>query len=160
MTDDLFTPLTGPTRNGAGPRKCRRHEWVAITANAEAAFAGWVYCARCGKVRDEARTKRGRSSRRLGNDQERRAEKVYGWEKIGERGGPDDLRGTLMKVQQKATRSAPPKRWTDIFAALDRVNDGRTPAILLSFVRAGVPTEDFVVVRGKDWIALHGKDEP
>jgi hypothetical protein len=33
------------------------------------------------------------------------------------------------------------------------------PVILLSFVKQGVDTEDFMVVRGRDWLALHGKDE-
>jgi hypothetical protein len=117
-------------------------------------------CTRCGHLRNETLTRRGRSSRRLGSDGERRSEKRYGWRKVGEFGGIDDLQGKLMIVQQKTTRAAPPAKWKGIFARLDERAGGRVPAILLSFVRAGVDTEDFMLVRGRDWLALHGKDEP
>ena len=103
-------------------------------------------------------TVRGRSSRRLGNDQERRAEKRYGWEKIGERGEKTDLRGRMFKVQQKASRRPTPALFRDVFAGLDATRDGRVPLLLLSYVRAGVGTDDFIVVRGSDWLELHGRD--
>jgi len=132
-------------------RKCRRHEWLREDLSA--------VCLRCGVLQDLVRSRRGKSAHRLGGDQERRAEKRYGWRKIGEYGDVDDLRGRLMKVQQKSTRAAAPLRWKRIFAALAGTNDGRVPALLLSYVRQGVPVEDFIVVRGEDWLALHGKDE-
>lgn len=66
----------------ATPRRCKRHVW----SNWSDSVSSPDSCLRCGTVKDEARSRRGRSSRRLGNDQERRAEKRYGWEKIGERG--------------------------------------------------------------------------
>ena len=134
----------------------RRHTWATwLTLNGEAVER----CKVCGQIRDLEASRRGRSSRRLGNDQERRAEKVYGWEKVGEAGGPDDLSGRLVVVQQKATRRAPPLAWKQIFGRLDDRAQGRTPLLLLSFVKAGVATEDFVVIRGADWLALVGRDE-
>lgn len=27
-------------------------------------------------------------------------------------------------------------------------------------VKNGMPTEDFILIRGSDWLALHGRDEP
>jgi hypothetical protein len=159
-------PIAAPTLAGAPTeRKCRRHVWGWIEVHHELSgnvspvpdLDGWR-CARCGKPKNEIRSRRGKSSRRLGNDGERRSEKRYGWRKTGEFGGIDDLVGTLHVVQQKTTRSAPPLRWKGIFARLDERAAGRIPLILLSFVRAGVDTEDFVIVRGKDWLALHGKD--
>lgn len=149
------------------PRKCTRHKWTSVAAEnvSVGAFLGGTIitaetrCRLCGVVKDEARSRRGKSSRRLGADGERRSEKRYGWRKTGEFGGIDDLVGTMHVVQQKTTRAAPPLRWKGIFARLDERAAGRIPLILLSFVRAGVDTEDFILVRGKDWLALHGKDE-
>ena len=103
---------------------------------------------------------RGRSSARMGKDQERRAERRYGWEKVGELGGKADLVGRLAKVQQRSTRRRAPAMWREAFAGLDAIPDGRVPLLLLSFVRQGVPVEDYVVVRGSDWLELHGRDEP
>jgi hypothetical protein len=148
-------PIAPPTLAGEPTaRKCRRHRWFRV-------FDGsndfWT-CSQCGQYRDETRSRRGKSSRRLGHDGERRSEKRYGWRKTGEFGGIDDLLGTMHVVQQKTTRSAPPLRWKGIFARLDERAAGRIPLILLSFVKAGVDTEDFIIVRGKDWLALHGKD--
>jgi hypothetical protein len=156
VTDDLFTPLTPATANGGSTRKCRRHEWASLLPPFDSAL---VVCARCGAPRDLARARRGKSSRRLGADQERRAERVYGFAKRGEMGDIVDLQGVTKKVQQKSTRREPPARWVGIFAALDAINDGRTPAILLSYVRQGRPTEDYFVIRGKDWLDLFGRDE-
>lgn len=152
---DLFEPRTPPNLGAPAPRRCLHPSQYRRPLE-----DGGSVCTRCGRDIAVAATRRGRSSRRLGHDQERRAERVYGWEKIGERGSITDLRGTLMKVQQKATRGTSPGRWRGIFRELDTVADGRVPALLLSFVRAGVPTEDYVVLRGSDWLQLHGKDEP
>jgi hypothetical protein len=113
----------------------------------------------CGTVKDAAASRRGKSARRLGNDGERRSEKRYGWRKVGEFGGIDDLLGKLFIVQQKTTRTAAPLRWTRIFAGLDGRAGGRVPAILLSYVHQGRDTEDFILVRGRDWLDLHGRDE-
>lgn len=148
------------------PRKCRRHEWAADTHIVSTAV-GLPYgtavkyvCMRCGVIRDETRARRGKSSRRLGHDGERRSEKRYGWRKVGEYGGITDLEGTLAIVQQKTSRRAPPARWQSIFRALEARAGGRIPLVLLSFVKQGVDTEDFVIVRGRDWLQLHGLDAP
>jgi len=107
-----------------------------------------------------AKARRGKSSRRLGHDGERRSEKRYGWAKVGEFGGITDLQGTLAIVQQKTSRRAPPPAWMSIFRALEARAGGRIPLILLSFVKAGVDPTDFIVIRGRDWIQLHGLDAP
>jgi hypothetical protein len=144
------------------PRKCRRHDWVKhyMYDNAGAAELVRTSCSRCPAVRDETRARRGKSSRRLGHDGERRSEKRYGWAKVGEFGGITDLQGTLAIVQQKTSRREAPKAWQSIFRALEARAGGRIPLILLSFVHQGNDTEDFIVIRGKDWLAMHGTDEP
>lgn len=150
-------PAPEAARTTAAPRRCRRHVWGECHVHDAPMYVG---CVRCLRPRDEARVRRGRSSRRLGSDQERRAERAYGWEKIGERGEATDLRGRMFKVQQKSTRRAAPAVWRDAFARLDATRDGRVPLLLLSHVRQGLPTEDYVVIRGADWLDLHGRDEP
>ena len=140
------------------PRKCRRHDWAFEPGGFGDGIAAYR-CRRCGRPRDDGLVRRGRSSRRLGHDGERRSEKRYGWRKTGEFGGIDDLMGKLAVVQQKTTRAAPPVRWKSIFARLEGRAAGRIPLILLSFVHSGKDTEDFVVIRGQDWLALHGRDE-
>jgi len=139
------------------PRKHVRHQW-AMTFDVNDPSASTWRCSTCGKARDLGLARRGRSSRNLGHRGERRSEKRYGWEKIGEAGGPDDLSGQLVVVQQKTTRRAPPLTWKQIFAALDNRAQGRTPLLLLSFVTPSVGTEDFIIIRGADWLALFGKE--
>ncbi len=141
-------------------RPCRRHRWMFVPLGAYPNLTMVSECARCGRRKDEVRSRRGKSARRFGGDQERRAEKRYGWEKIGERGQMTDLRGRLMKIQQKSSRRLPPALFRSVFPALDATMDGRIAGILLSYVRPGVPAQDYVVIRGADWLELHGRDEP
>lgn len=157
---DLDTALVGTTQepvtatSTVTPRRCRRHEWVTKWGD------GLTFCGRCGHVKDEQKARQGKRNRRLGGDTERRLERTYGWEKIGERGEKTDLRGKLFKVQSKASRRPAPALIRDTFTGLDATKDGRIPLLVLSFVRADVGTEDFVVLRGSDWLDLHGTDEP
>jgi ribosomal protein L34E len=136
-------------------RKCRRHQWQQVN------FEDVIYfeCKRCGSPYNPIASRRGKSNARLGKDQERRAERRYGWEKIGERGEKTDLRGTFAKVQMKASRRPIPALFRDTFAGLDATKDGRVALLLLSFIEPR-GTADFVVIRGADWLALHGEDKP
>jgi hypothetical protein len=139
----------------------RRHKHVWYRVADDTGNAAFICMSHAEPVvRDETKARRGKSSRRLGHDGERRSEKRYGWRKVGEYGGITDLEGTLAIVQQKTSRRAPPAAWLSIFRALEARSGGRIPLVLLSFVRAGVDTEDFIVLRGRDWLALHGLDQP
>jgi hypothetical protein len=162
LDDAALWPPPDPSVIEREPRKCRRHEWLReiVVASGDGTSLVRFVCRRCGKPKDEGLARRGKSSRRLGNDGERRSEKRYGWAKVGEFGGITDLQGTLAIVQQKTSRRAPPPAWMSIFRALEARAGGRIPLILLSFVKQGVDTEDFIVIRGRDWIQLHGLDQP
>jgi hypothetical protein len=114
------------------------------------------------------------SSRRLGGDQERRIEKVYGPRKVGQFGDAIDLIGRDFLWQSKASRAAPPvwlsgvspeaqrahipSGWLTCFTAIDRLRKGKPPLLIRSYVRSGVPTKDWIVVRSADWSDLHGGD--
>lgn len=152
MTDDLaFLDRhdDGRLPDGAkGRPPCRRHQWAGD------------FCSRCNARRNPVASRRGRSARRLGGDQERRIERVYGPEKIGERGDPVDHLGRVWKWQAKATRADPPL-WlariteptqvmvlpTSIVIAYSRMGDyypGRRPLVIRSYVHAGLRTRDWL----------------
>jgi ribosomal protein L34E len=150
-------PATETATSTATVRKCYRHQWF-WPAGSESTGES-ERCAGCGRPRDPIASRRGKSNARLGKDQERRAERRYGWEKIGERGEKTDLRGTFAKVQMKASRRPIPALFRDTFAGLDATKDGRVALLLLSFIEPR-GTADFVVIRGADWLALHGEDKP
>jgi len=164
MVDLAELPFDQGTDPPAIPTKPRphRHVWVRWMIDEDGVKTFRIVCEAHAVpvVRDEAKARRGKSSRRLGHDGERRSEKRYGWRKVGEFGGITDLEGTMAIVQQKTSRRAAPSAWLGIFGALAARAGGRIPLILLSFVKNGMPTEDFVLIRGSDWLALHGRDEP
>jgi hypothetical protein len=129
----------------------------------------WTVCA-CGAHRDMAAPRRGKSARRLGSDQERRIEKLYGPTKVGEFGDAIDLLGRDFKWQSKATRSAPPawlaailgmdyrptpKLVTDAAAAMEPLHRELAPLVIVTHVQPK-GTRDWVWVRCRDWKALHG----
>jgi hypothetical protein len=146
-------PATETAVSTATVRTCRHPRAYRIIDNRG------VVCTGCAHVIDPAMSRRGKSNARLGKDQERRAERRYGWEKIGERGEKTDLRGRFAKVQQKASRRPVPALIRDTFAGLDATKDGRVPLLLLSFIQP-TGTQDYIVIRGEDWLELHGTDKP
>jgi hypothetical protein len=117
-------------------------------------------------IRDEVAARRGKSSRRLGGDTERRIEKVYGPVKIGERGDPVDHLGRVWKWQSKATRLQIPKWLSVIERPVQRFTIGvdiarpygrmkhlygtRSPVVIRSFVRSGTRTRDWLFVGEED----------
>jgi hypothetical protein len=115
------------------------------------------HCRRCGAVRDEARARRGRTSRDYGNRAELKIARAYGGTKIGQAGGPVDVRGAEWHTQVKTHRRLPPREWRDAFAKMAASTD-RLPRLILRFVFPGGP-EDFVVVPGKAWLDWYGRDE-
>jgi len=161
MTDDLFDAPDGPRPGAAPPRKCKRHAWYGSS------------CSRCGKDRDATASRRGRSSDRLGKDQERRIESVYGPRKVGEFRDAVDHLGRDFKWQAKSTRKAPPK-WLaaiseptfveilpssilDPMAHMMGIGGIRFPLVIRSYVHQGVPTRDWLFVVASQWHRLHGK---
>jgi hypothetical protein len=71
----------------------------------------------------------------------------------------EDVGVLPMTDQQKASRRPVPALIRDTFAGLDATKDGRVPLLLLSYIQPK-GTQDFVVMRGEDYLALHGVDKP
>lgn len=144
---------------GAGVA-CKRHEWVsdnvAILVNGEP-IPSRTWCFRCGRPKDDARSRRGKQARNYGNRAELKVARLYGGEKVGHHGGPVDVLGKDWGTQVKTHRRLPPAEWRKAFAALE-ADPTRMPRLLLRFVHDGGPT-DYVVVPGKAWLDFVGRDE-
>lgn len=136
-------------------------------------LGGDPHSCRCGAIQDPARSRRGKSSARLGKDQERRIERVYGPRKVGEFNLPIDHIGRLWKWQSKATRSTRPlwlavitditwRPWLPKFlevplAYATAYGEQTMGTVLIrSFVQQGLPTRDYLFCAANDWHDLKG----
>lgn len=152
MTDDLFTPLTGPTRNGAGPRKCRRHEWVGNDP---------VVCRRCGKLRDEAAAKRSRTNRQRGLRIQRERNRQLGITNIAGN-APNHDGGThrdLFVSESKSGGAFSERYWRWLSGIPAEAGQVRI-LVVTEAPGPGHRARSYVVVDFDDWRDLHGKDEP
>ena len=137
------------------PRKCKRHRWAVSIGNANATPA----CARCGKPKDEAAARRGRSSRNRGNAAERGIAKRWGGERRGQYGGAEDvIVAGLWVIQSKHGASYWPKRLVSALDALPRT-EGRTPLLVVGDGSPGRHVRRLVILDERDWLDLHGRDE-
>ena len=164
MTDDVLAGL-GAQRKARG----HRHQWNGWDPN-----AGALSCS-CGAVQDTQKSRRGKSSARLGKDQERRIERVYGPTKVGEFGDAIDLLGHDWKWQSKATRGEMPlwvrhlKAWremsdsawiADPIEHMEPLRRDLFPLLIKTWIRQGVQPTDVIIVRSSDWAAVHGPPAP
>lgn len=152
----------------AGARARHRHRWEGlVTGDDGGPFLVQFGCA-CGVVRDPEKSRRGTSSRRLGHDQERRIERVYGPRKVGEFGDAIDLIGRDFMWQSKATRAPAPRISDEVLpfaarayvarpmAAMLALRTDRLPLLVRSWVQNGKPTVDLIIVEWEAWVNLHG----
>lgn len=126
---------------------------------------GFGVCIVCDLTLEEymARSRRSRNNRSRGGRAELAVAREYGGEKVGPLGLGEDIRGKLFATQVKVSQRSAPPMWLREFAKLANRSDGRTPRLILRFTRQGGlatgRTEDFVVIRGSDWLDHWGKDE-
>jgi hypothetical protein len=142
-------PVTSVTT--ATPRRCARHGW-----RPSADTIGLVTCTRCGTVKDETRSRRGKSARNRGNSFERDLAKRLGGRRTGMFGGPDDVTvNDLFVIQAKVGKRFP--SWLhDELVKLPRTG-GRIPLVVVGDAPGpGSRRRVMVVVGMDDWTALHG----
>ena len=72
------------------PRKCKRHQWVREHFDPALDVAIYL-CARCGNLRDDARSRRGKTSRNRGNAFEREVAAKLGGRRVGQYGDSVDV---------------------------------------------------------------------
>ncbi|MGH2514002.1 MAG: hypothetical protein ACRDGQ_15130 [Candidatus Limnocylindrales bacterium] len=166
---DLFTVQT-PANPAAAPKRCTRHEWFAAVSGAHVVAsasrtmghsvvlpeAHWE-CRRCGRIKDEAASRRGRNARARGNQLERDWCHRLGLRLTGKFGGPDDGTNELFVGQAKSKSSAAYPGWmSDELAKLPRTG-GRIPILgILEAPGSGHKPRRLVVLEEADFIALHG----
>jgi len=168
---DILANLGQQRRQGEQRR--HRHVWDQVKLDERHRVSHWL--CRCGAIKDEQKARRGKSSRRLGADQERRIEAVYGPTKVGEYGDAIDLLGRDWKWQSKATRAdvpvwveqmAPwqpiaPQAWIETpILAMMSLHRELAPLLIKTWVHVGRRPVDVIIVRSGDWAALHGGPTP
>jgi hypothetical protein len=96
----------------AGEVARHRHRWGPL---------GWVpnpytdmtvvYCLTCDLPKDEAKSKRGKTARRRGNDYERAVAARLGIDRVGQYGGKPDVQGEWIVIQAKNGGAFPERLW-------------------------------------------------
>lgn len=151
---DLFTPQPAvvPT-----PRKCRRHVWVpnvVKTDSSDFRVTGYV-CARCGKPKDPAISRRGKNNRNRGNAIEREIAAKLGLRRVGQFGGADDIRGLAFAGQVKSGAAFPERLWSWLRAV--PVNADETAILVVTDAPGpGHQRRALVILDLEDWRSLHG----
>ena len=147
------------------PKPCRRHNWWEAFGHpltdeagnevAPAPHLGTV-CLRCGKPKDEARSRRSRNNRKRGNAAELDVAREVGGRKVGPLGHPWDVEMPgYARLQVKKLKAPPSLRF--IAAELARI--ARAPGEEMPgfvWVEPGRGGERLIVFRLADFAERHG----
>ena len=137
------------------------HRWTRMLS----AVDDIAICNQCGLFYEDfvARQRRNRNNRKRGGRTELAVARTYGGEKVGPLGLPEDIRGKSWRTQVKVSQRSVPPMWQREFAKMATQRDGRTPRLILRFTRSGGlaqgRTQDFIVIRGEDWLSWFGRDD-
>lgn len=151
MTDP-FEPLTPATPTGAKP-KPHRHWWgphfVSLPDGPH------VICERCGKVRDEAASRRGRLNRSRGLAIQRRNVREAGMENVPGNAPNLDGRSEMFRAESKSGGAFPERLWRWLRAV--PVAAGQIPLVIVRDAPGpGIKSRAVVVIDLDDWHQLHG----
>jgi hypothetical protein len=147
---------------------CRRHRWATAvehdmdhmpTASCTPGCVTETFCLICGREQSPALAKRGRNNRKRGNSHELAIARKYGGEKVGPLGLPEDIRGAEYRTQVKTHQRPAPAEWRKAFASLEAVTDNRTPRLIVRFLQPGVPADDYIIIKGRDFLDRFGRDD-
>lgn len=131
----------------------RRHVWAE---HPDAMDPAIVRCLGCGRVKDEAASRRGRTSLRAGKDAERAIAKAYSGTRTGQYGGPDDVVvGEMFVVQSKAGGWFSNRYWDEL---VKLQGSTRIPTLIVSDRPGpGHRTRRMVIRTLEDDLELHGR---
>jgi hypothetical protein len=117
---------------------------------------GGTACGRCGADIDPVRARRGRNSRNRGNAIEREVAAKLGLRRVGQFGGPDDVRGDLFAAQVKSGGRFPETFWRWLQAV--PVDAGQTPLLVVTDAPGpGHRRRAVVILDLEHWAQLHGR---
>jgi hypothetical protein len=163
-------PLAAPSLAGAGgiAAKCRRHEWVrqvvpmpsvtrttAIVIPDEIPVGPW-FCLRCGTVKDEARSRRGRNAAKRGKRiQHDRIVALGGRNLAGNNENLDGL-GEMFAYESKSGAAFSDRYWRWLTGIPKRGNETGV-LIVTEAPGPGHKARSYVVVEYDEWKDLHGE---
>ena len=156
------TPLDDPTRPERPVRTCRRHKWDATIevpefddeGFASGGFTSLWGCSRCGRIKNEALSRRGRTNRQRGNREELTVARKIGGRKMGPLGLPWDVEMPgYARLQVKKLANSPSLRF--VAAELARIGSGaEMPGFV--WIEPGRGGEALIVFRLSDFAERHG----
>ena len=167
MTDDLplhYPDESAPTRNGAsGGKPCRRHDWrEGETLDPwENRVVVIAMCFQCGKYRDPAASRRGRTNRSRGNRAELDiARSIPGGRKMGPLGLPWDVEvGTYARLQVKKLARCPgPAEVARLIAAIPATGDRLRGFVWVEAAGRGKRGQRLVWFLAGEFEQWHGAD--
>ena len=125
---------------------CRRHRWSA----------GGGTCLTCGVVRDEAKSRRGRTSSTRGKRiQRQRVEGLGGLNLAGNNENLDGI-GEMFRYESKSGQSFPERPWRWLTGI--PVAAGQVPVLIITDTPGpGHRARSVVMVTYDDWRDLHGE---
>lgn len=141
----------------APARRQHRHQWEPWS---DTPGESWYRCMRCRAVRDDARSRRGRTARNRGNAFERDVAKRLGISRVGQYGGSEDAgkASEWMTVQCKVGTYYP-ERIDGWLRALP-TNAGQLRAVVIGdSPGGGRRRRSLIVLDLDDFVSWFGKDE-
>lgn len=151
---DIFEPLTPPNPGAAPARKCFRHDWTWAGPTPEAGER----CRRCGRVRDDQLSRRGRTNRNRGNSIERDVGKQLGLRRVGQYGGPTDVGNAAepFRVSVKSGSGYFSERYWDQLKRQIVTAEQTALLVVTDAPGPGHRRRAVVVLDLADWLLLHG----
>ena len=129
--DDILAALPRATPS-------HRHRWDVPPSPSMREDDDYRMGCRCGRRQDAAATKKGRSSRRMGNDFERDVTTMLSSvfpdvKRVGQYGGPDDVAGRLLYVQCKKVAGMYPRKADALLSDAERhANADQYPVVAMA----------------------------
>jgi hypothetical protein len=150
-------PIAPPTLAGTPTARKHRHHWVSVTYVDGNTLLGTGKECICGKPFDSETSRRGKNNRSRGNAIEREVAAQLGLRRVGQFGGPDDIKGAMFAGQVKSGAAFSEKLWRWLKAV--PVDASQTAILVITDAPGpGHRRRAVVVVDLADWIGLHGPE--
>ncbi len=149
---DLGAEPGQPNLGAPPPRPCRRHRW-GLNPQRDG-----LACDLCGVDQDPIRVRRGRTSRRRGNDYERSVANRLGLRRVGQFGSSTDVGGAgeWMAAQVKNGGAFPERIWTWLQALPHDATHVRA-VVIGDAPGAGTKRREVIVLDFEDFCRWFGK---
>ena len=145
------------TRFGGITPKPHRHHWVTWTTStndAEPIIVQQIECSRCGKVKDEAASRRARNNRKRGLRIQRDRVTTLGGRNLAGNSPNLDGVGALFRYEHKSGAAFPERAWRWL-KGIPLLAGQVGVLIVTDTPGAGHRARSVVVVDYDDWKALH-----